>query len=82
MSEYLEEVAEEVGASNSEAFISFISRRGQGTPRATISKQVPISERTLFNWEKRFQKLDRHRRYKTIIKAIIRDEDLDLKVIE
>ena len=82
MNNLLKEVAEEVGASNSEAFISYLSLRAQGSTRKKVAQQVSVSPKTLYNWNKAIMEISREKRLKVLILAIIQDEDLDLKVIE
>lgn len=82
MSDFLEEIASEVGASDTDKFISFLSRRGQGTPREIIAQQLRLSPRTLYNWNTELQEISKERRYKAVIKAIIEDEDLNFQVVE
>lgn len=82
MSDFLKKIASEVGASDTDKFISFLSRRGQGTPREIIAQQLRLSPRTLYNWNTELQEISKERRYKAVIKAIIEDEDLNFQVIE
>jgi hypothetical protein len=82
MSDFLEKIASEIGASDTDKFISFLSRRGQGTPREIIAQQLRLSPRTLYNWNTELQEISKERRYKAVIKAIIEDEDLNFQVVE